>query len=177
MLSSKKLRIRSGHRCARLPLGCANCGDDGGSDQAVHGGEVQEKQDSSHRFLGSVMVSIATNRLFISTILLKQLLQLMVVNTATYCRISFGLAAIFLGTASSMNGRQPYGRGWLRGECYVVKDGIYAGAAVLAAATVVLIVGFISSTTADRLHRRTGPDMERNQRAEQQQKQAGAGHQ
>ncbi|KAJ6840205.1 uncharacterized protein M6B38_311670 [Iris pallida] len=37
--------------------------------------------------------------------------------------ISFALAAVLLGTASSMNNRQPYGRGWMDGECYVVIRG------------------------------------------------------
>ncbi|XP_052209689.1 protein MODIFYING WALL LIGNIN-1 [Diospyros lotus] len=46
--------------------------------------------------------------------------------------ISFGIAAILLSVASSMNRRQPYGKGWLDGDCYVVKDGVYIGAATLA---------------------------------------------
>ncbi|CAI0441953.1 unnamed protein product [Linum tenue] len=44
---------------------------------------------------------------------------------------SFGLAVVLLGGATSMSATQPFGKGWLDGKCYVVKDGIYAGAGVL----------------------------------------------
>lgn len=73
--------------------------------------------------------------------------------------VSFGLTAILLGTGSSMNSGQAYGKGWLDGECYVVKKGVYAGAAVLTVATVILILGFFFSTRTT-LHPRTGPDEE-----------------
>ncbi|KAJ6799550.1 uncharacterized protein M6B38_207140 [Iris pallida] len=69
--------------------------------------------------------------------------------------ISFALAAVLLGTASSMNNRQPYGRGWMDGKCYVVKNGVFVGAAVLAVMTVGLIIGFTFAT------RRTIADEER----------------
>lgn len=86
--------------------------------------------------------------------------------------ISFGLAAILLGTGSSMNDKQPYGRGWLNAECYVVKDGVYVGSAILAAATVIFVLGFAFSTTTERMQHRTGPgDEERNQGHDRQQKQ------
>ncbi|ONK61555.1 uncharacterized protein A4U43_C08F31180 [Asparagus officinalis] len=85
--------------------------------------------------------------------------------------ISFGLAAILLGTGSSMNNKQPYGRGWMKGECYVVKDGVFAGSAVLTATTVLFIIGFTFTTTERLAHRRTSPDEERNQQQQQQQQQ------
>ncbi|PKA49680.1 hypothetical protein AXF42_Ash004221 [Apostasia shenzhenica] len=77
--------------------------------------------------------------------------------------VSFALAAILLGTASSMSNKQAYGRGWLDGDCYLVKDGVYAGSAVLAVSTVVFILGFtFSATRATSLPgRRTGPSDER----------------
>ncbi|KAK8945936.1 hypothetical protein KSP40_PGU008856 [Platanthera guangdongensis] len=56
--------------------------------------------------------------------------------------LSFGLAAVMLGTASSMNNLQAYGRGWLDGDCYVVKDGVYIGSAILAVFTLIFILGF-----------------------------------
>ncbi|KAI3453915.1 hypothetical protein Pfo_010578 [Paulownia fortunei] len=45
--------------------------------------------------------------------------------------ISFGLAVILISAATSMSRSQPFGEGWLDGECYVVKDGVYVGSAVL----------------------------------------------
>lgn len=89
--------------------------------------------------------------------------------------LSFGLSAILLGTGSSMNNKQPYGKGWTKGECYVVKDGVYAGSAVLVAATIIFIIAFIFTTTTERICLQTGPDEERNQRNDQQQKQADSG--
>ncbi|CAN1139302.1 Protein MODIFYING WALL LIGNIN-1 [Linum perenne] len=56
--------------------------------------------------------------------------------------VSFGLAAVLLAGATSMNGRQPYGDGWVDGKCYVVKDGIYAVSGVLT------LVSTASSTVA-----------------------------
>ncbi|OVA12059.1 Protein of unknown function DUF1218 [Macleaya cordata] len=55
--------------------------------------------------------------------------------------IIFGFAIILLVATSSMNKRQGYGDGWLDGDCYVVKDGVYLGTAVLVLATIVLLAG------------------------------------
>lgn len=44
---------------------------------------------------------------------------------------SFGIAVATMSGATSMSRRQEYGKGWVEGECYVVKDGIFVGAAVL----------------------------------------------
>ncbi|KAL2902136.1 hypothetical protein RDABS01_027218 [Bienertia sinuspersici] len=45
--------------------------------------------------------------------------------------INFGTSVILISTATSMNRRQLYGKGWLDGECYLVKNGVFVGAAVL----------------------------------------------
>ncbi|KAH7658952.1 Modifying wall lignin-1/2 protein [Dioscorea alata] len=60
--------------------------------------------------------------------------------------VSFGLAAILLGAGSSMNARQRYGKGWLDGKCYVVKDGVYVGAGVLVLATTLSILALMHTT-------------------------------
>ncbi|KAF8027825.1 hypothetical protein BT93_E0680 [Corymbia citriodora subsp. variegata] len=44
---------------------------------------------------------------------------------------SFGVAAVVLGAATSMSREQPYGKGWLNGECYLVRDGMFVASAVL----------------------------------------------
>ena len=38
---------------------------------------------------------------------------------------------VLLSAASSMNQSQAFGEGWLDGECYLVKDGVYIGSAIL----------------------------------------------
>lgn len=45
--------------------------------------------------------------------------------------VGFGVAVILLSAASSMNQSQAFGEGWLDGECYLVKDGVYIGSAIL----------------------------------------------
>lgn len=60
--------------------------------------------------------------------------------------ISFGVALILMGTATSMNRRQPYRRGWLDGKCYVVKDGVYVGSAVLVMLTIGSTLGSVIMT-------------------------------
>ncbi|KAK6129878.1 hypothetical protein DH2020_036396 [Rehmannia glutinosa] len=45
--------------------------------------------------------------------------------------ISFGLAVILMSVATSMSRSQPFGEGWLDGECYLVKDGVFIGSAFL----------------------------------------------
>ncbi|XP_047339158.1 protein MODIFYING WALL LIGNIN-1-like [Impatiens glandulifera] len=45
--------------------------------------------------------------------------------------MSFGIAMVLISAATSMNMVQPYGKGWLDGECYLVKDGFFAGSAIL----------------------------------------------
>ncbi|OIW10790.1 hypothetical protein TanjilG_27736 [Lupinus angustifolius] len=60
--------------------------------------------------------------------------------------LSFGIAIILLITATSMNRKQPYGVGWLNGECYLVKGGTYAGSAILVLATVGSVIGSTLAT-------------------------------
>ncbi|GAB2272914.1 hypothetical protein Dimus_007731 [Dionaea muscipula] len=60
--------------------------------------------------------------------------------------ISFGIAIVLLSTATSMNRKQPYGRGWLGGECYVVKKGIYAVSAVLVIFTIGSTMSLVAIT-------------------------------
>ncbi|GER28186.1 hypothetical protein STAS_03959 [Striga asiatica] len=45
--------------------------------------------------------------------------------------INFGVAVILIGVATSMSRSQAFGDGWLNGECYLVKNGIYIGSAFL----------------------------------------------
>ncbi|XP_077234775.1 chitin synthase, putative (DUF1218) [Tasmannia lanceolata] len=67
--------------------------------------------------------------------------------------VSFGFAIFLLGVGTSMNKSQMYGYGWLDGECYVVKDGVYIGAALLSLAMVIFILG-VTLTTRTRDHQR-----------------------
>ncbi|KAK7360466.1 hypothetical protein VNO77_02460 [Canavalia gladiata] len=60
--------------------------------------------------------------------------------------VSFAIAAILLIAATSMNRRQPYRVGWLNGECYLVKEGTYAGSAILVLVTVGSLNGSAFST-------------------------------
>ncbi|CAJ1942005.1 unnamed protein product [Sphenostylis stenocarpa] len=60
--------------------------------------------------------------------------------------VSFGLAAILLIVATSMNRRQAYRVGWLNGDCYLVKGGTYAGSAILVLVTVCSVNGSAFST-------------------------------
>ncbi|KAL7159673.1 hypothetical protein ABFS83_01G043800 [Erythranthe nasuta] len=46
--------------------------------------------------------------------------------------VSFGIAVIIISTGTSMSQSQPFGQGWLDGECYLVRDGVYIGSAILA---------------------------------------------
>lgn len=47
------------------------------------------------------------------------------------CRMSFVIGGTLLSTATSMSREQPYGLGWLDGECYLVRQGIYIGSGIL----------------------------------------------
>ncbi|MCL7030868.1 hypothetical protein MKW94_023072 [Papaver nudicaule] len=62
-------------------------------------------------------------------------------RTVSVILISYAFAIILLGGASSMNKKQAYGRGWLDGECYIVKSGVFVGASVLVLVTFQLLVG------------------------------------
>ncbi|KAI4327906.1 hypothetical protein L6164_020315 [Bauhinia variegata] len=59
---------------------------------------------------------------------------------------SFGFAVILLITATSMSRRQPFGVGWLDGECYLVKGGTYVGSAILILVALASITGSALST-------------------------------
>ncbi|XP_026664953.2 protein MODIFYING WALL LIGNIN-1-like isoform X1 [Phoenix dactylifera] len=66
--------------------------------------------------------------------------------------ISFGLATILLAAGSSMNAGQPYGKGWINGNCYMVRNGVFLGAAVLIVPTVVFTVQWERRSTIACTH-------------------------
>ncbi|XP_042504936.1 protein MODIFYING WALL LIGNIN-2-like isoform X2 [Macadamia integrifolia] len=73
--------------------------------------------------------------------------------------ISSGLAIILLGTAISMSHRQPYGKGWLDGDCYFVRRGVYSGSGALVLVSESLILGSVFTITRTR-HWRKKVDQE-----------------
>jgi hypothetical protein len=60
--------------------------------------------------------------------------------------VCFALAVILLATAASMNSGQRYGWGWMDGDCYVAKNGVFGGAAALVVVTALLILGLTFAT-------------------------------
>lgn len=55
-----------------------------------------------------------------------------IIEEGIWCsRASFTVVILLLSAASSMSRRQPYAAGWLGGECYLVKNGVYVAAAIL----------------------------------------------
>ncbi|KAJ7943984.1 Chitin synthase, putative (DUF1218) [Quillaja saponaria] len=60
--------------------------------------------------------------------------------------ISFGVAVVLVSTATSMSRKQPYGKGWLDGECYLVKQEIYIGSSILILVTTSSTVGSAITT-------------------------------
>ncbi|XP_028756040.1 uncharacterized protein LOC114715366 [Neltuma alba] len=68
--------------------------------------------------------------------------------------LSFGVAVVMLISATSMSRRQPYGEGWLNGECYIVRGGTYVGSAILillalASCTAGSMLSTVKTTQAD----------------------------
>ncbi|GAB4857971.1 hypothetical protein Ancab_015876 [Ancistrocladus abbreviatus] len=49
--------------------------------------------------------------------------------------LSLGIDLLLLSTATDMNRRQLYDKGWLNGDCYVVKDGIFLCSGLLVVVT------------------------------------------
>lgn len=62
------------------------------------------------------------------------------------CRLSFAVAVILLATAASMNHGQRYGRGWMDGDCYVARNGVFGGAAALVVVTALITLGLTFAT-------------------------------
>lgn len=61
-------------------------------------------------------------------------------------RVSFAVAVILLATAASMNHGQRYGRGWMDGDCYVARNGVFGGAAALVVVTALITLGLTFAT-------------------------------
>lgn len=55
-----------------------------------------------------------------------------------------------MGTATSMNRSQPLGEGWLDGECYVVKNGVFTASAILIIVTLASALASALITTPKR---------------------------
>ncbi|KAK3155019.1 hypothetical protein QOZ80_2BG0197810 [Eleusine coracana subsp. coracana] len=60
--------------------------------------------------------------------------------------VSFAVAVILLATAASMNRGQRYGRGWMDGDCYVARTGVFGGAAALVVVTALITLGLTFAT-------------------------------
>ncbi|KAL4383830.1 hypothetical protein GQ457_15G007710 [Hibiscus cannabinus] len=59
---------------------------------------------------------------------------------------SFGVAVILMSVATSMSRGQPYGEGWLDGECFIVKGGVYISCGVLSLLAVLSLLGAAAIT-------------------------------
>ncbi|XP_019097364.1 PREDICTED: uncharacterized protein LOC104777198 isoform X2 [Camelina sativa] len=59
--------------------------------------------------------------------------------------VIFAVAVTLISVGASMNIEQRYGKGWLNRECYLVKDGVFAGSGVLCVTTLVAILGAFAS--------------------------------
>ncbi|KAL3498061.1 hypothetical protein ACH5RR_040793 [Cinchona calisaya] len=64
--------------------------------------------------------------------------------------ISFGVAVILIGAAVSMSRSQLLGEGWLDGECYIVKDGVFIGSAILILITLGSTISLVVTTIRKR---------------------------
>ncbi|KAK9928360.1 hypothetical protein M0R45_025500 [Rubus argutus] len=64
--------------------------------------------------------------------------------------ISFVMAVTLIGTATSMSRKQSYGEGWLDGECYLVKKGVYIGSGILVLTSVGSTLGLAIATMRKR---------------------------
>ncbi|KAJ1280616.1 hypothetical protein BS78_04G246200 [Paspalum vaginatum] len=60
--------------------------------------------------------------------------------------LSFAVAVTLLATAASMNHGQRYGRGWMDGDCYVARNGVFGGAAFLVLVTALATLGLTVAT-------------------------------
>lgn len=60
----------------------------------------------------------------------------LLIKLVMFSRVSFGIVVILLIAATSMSRKQLYGKGWLNGECYIVKGGTYSGSAILILVTI-----------------------------------------
>ncbi|VVA17127.1 PREDICTED: unknown [Prunus dulcis] len=63
---------------------------------------------------------------------------------------SFVMAVTLLSSATSMSRDQPYGQGWLDGQCYLVKQGIYIGSGILVLIAIGSTLGLIIIITTMR---------------------------
>ncbi|GLT91368.1 hypothetical protein SLE2022_092590 [Rubroshorea leprosula] len=61
--------------------------------------------------------------------------------------ICFGIAVILIGIATSMSRVQRYGEGWVDGECYTVRDGVYVGAGAFGMVIVLALIGAVATAT------------------------------
>lgn len=56
-----------------------------------------------------------------------------------------------ISLATSMSRVQRYGEGWVDGECYIVRDGVYIGSGVLSLVTVFILIGAAAMTRNDNI--------------------------
>lgn len=75
-----------------------------------------------------------------------ELMWIVRLKVVMFGRLSFGISVILLIAATSMSRRQTYGKGWVNGECYLVKGGTYATSAILILVTVGSLNGSAFST-------------------------------
>ncbi|CAH2034765.1 unnamed protein product [Thlaspi arvense] len=65
---------------------------------------------------------------------------------------NFAVAVTLMSVGASMNREQRYGKGWLNGECYLVKDGVFAASGVLCITTLAAVLGAFASHGKPSLH-------------------------
>ncbi|XP_018449418.1 protein MODIFYING WALL LIGNIN-1 [Raphanus sativus] len=65
--------------------------------------------------------------------------------------VNFAVVAMLIIVGVSMNSEQKYGKGWLNGECYLVKDGLFASSGVLCVTALGAVLGTFASNVKPSL--------------------------
>ncbi|CDY62880.1 hypothetical protein Bca4012_092949 [Brassica carinata] len=115
-------------------------------------------ESQAFRFGTAALVCVSVGQIIGNVVICKGFLKTNKKETAPFrvflllfSWVNFAVAAMLIIIGASMNREQKYGKGWLNGECYLVKDGLFASSGVLCVSALGAVLGAFASNVKSSL--------------------------
>ncbi|ESQ33664.1 hypothetical protein EUTSA_v10008873mg [Eutrema salsugineum] len=106
----------------------------------------------------AALVCVSVAQIIGNVVICRGFLKTEETETSSFCILlmlfswaNFAVAVTLISVGVSMNREQRYGKGWLNGECYLVKDGVFAASGVLCVTTLGAVLGAFASNVKPSL--------------------------
>ncbi|CAN7030927.1 hypothetical protein IGI04_030558 [Brassica rapa subsp. trilocularis] len=123
-----------------------------GKDLKWDGESCYLPESHAFKFGTAALVCVSVAQIIGNVVICRGFLKTHKTETTPFCLflllfswVNFAVAVMLTTVGASMNREQIYGKGWLNGECYLVKDGLFASSGVLCVSALGAVLGAFAS--------------------------------